>query len=382
MGKISPIPCSLSNGWWVVAEPEEDCGLFGLSHSNRTGSNLWGKNQFNSTFPAALCCYMLENKIPATYVNIGKSGKILNGDISIANLFGTRKALSKLYLNFEGRFKIYESTVLGSLERVDLVVSAAAEQSNGKVIEGEQFRALEVKLTVVPDNSTFAKPESEWGPELVIRPATTKYCAMSMAHTCVDAKSKAKIRKIFEKPLASVKGWGNEVEALSILQTTLNCLEEFEEAFSERQVPLVLQPIWKTEGKSPVLAKQAFDMFVWSNFALARLIRDQSMGCVGGDKITRPARSALRLARYLLEFSRSGNPHIANIYNDMTYGYQSDKDFSVNGGITRKYLTSGRVSKPRIPRSVVNKIILGDGVESLSPERRFDQSIYFLSKYK
>lgn len=363
-----------------MAKPDENCGLFGLNHSNRTGENLWGKNQFNSTFPAALCCYMLENKIPATYLSIGKGSRFLNSDISIAKVFGSQKSLNQLFFNFEARFNAYSSTIYDPLERVDLVVSGAEKPAKGATVEGQQFRALEVKLTVVPDNSTCRKPEVEWGPELVIRPATTKYCAMSMAFACTNEK--ATIRKIFEQPLNSVRGWGNEVEALSILKTALYCLEEFENAFSDRQIPLVLQPIWKTEGKSPVLAKQAFDMFVWSNFALARLIREQSKGCIGSDRITRPARSALRLARYLLEFSKAGNPHIANIYTDMTYGYQSDKDFSVNGGITRKYMTNGRVSSPRIPRSVVNKIILGDGIESLSPERRFDQTIYFLSKYK
>jgi hypothetical protein len=34
--------------------------LFGLKNSNRdfTSKNAWGKNQFNSSFPASLCCFL------------------------------------------------------------------------------------------------------------------------------------------------------------------------------------------------------------------------------------------------------------------------------------------------------------------------------------
>ncbi|RKZ70412.1 MAG: HindVP family restriction endonuclease, partial [Candidatus Parabeggiatoa sp. nov. 1] len=38
----------------------EEPRLFGIKHSNRDFSNKesWGKNQFNSSFPVALACYM------------------------------------------------------------------------------------------------------------------------------------------------------------------------------------------------------------------------------------------------------------------------------------------------------------------------------------
>ncbi len=34
--------------------------LFGIRHSNRdfTKADGWSKNNFNSAFPASLCCYM------------------------------------------------------------------------------------------------------------------------------------------------------------------------------------------------------------------------------------------------------------------------------------------------------------------------------------
>ena len=46
---------------------DESPGLFGLSKTNRDFSKKesWGKNQFNSSFPASLCCY-LDSKITST----------------------------------------------------------------------------------------------------------------------------------------------------------------------------------------------------------------------------------------------------------------------------------------------------------------------------
>jgi len=48
--------------------------LYGLTNSNRDFSSAyaWGKNQFNSAFPAALACYMRDKKIPAVYVKHGQ----------------------------------------------------------------------------------------------------------------------------------------------------------------------------------------------------------------------------------------------------------------------------------------------------------------------
>lgn len=43
----------------------EEPRLFGINKSNRDYSNpeTWGKNQFNSSFPAALACYLHFKKI-------------------------------------------------------------------------------------------------------------------------------------------------------------------------------------------------------------------------------------------------------------------------------------------------------------------------------
>lgn len=47
--------------------------LFGINKSNRdfTQKDTWGKNQFNSSFPAALACYMASQNIVPIYLKLG-----------------------------------------------------------------------------------------------------------------------------------------------------------------------------------------------------------------------------------------------------------------------------------------------------------------------
>jgi hypothetical protein len=61
----------------------------------------------------------------------------------------------------------------------------------------------------------------------------------------------------------------------------------------------------------------------------------------------------------------------------MDFGHQTDKEFAVNGGITRSYMTSNRRHAPILNKDCLSDIILGGGEKLLSPERRFDQTVYF-----
>ena len=47
----------------------ENPRLFGIVHSNRNYSlkDTWGKNQFNSSFPASLACYLHSRGLKAVY---------------------------------------------------------------------------------------------------------------------------------------------------------------------------------------------------------------------------------------------------------------------------------------------------------------------------
>jgi hypothetical protein len=151
--------------------------------------------------------------------------------------------------------------------------------------------------------------------------------------------------------------------------------------FYENQKPLILQPIWKTKGKSPFLSDQAFDVFVWSDLAFTRLFLDNSR--LSGNynatttNLQRSMRASLRFARCLYELSKSRKINITNIYNEMTFNLQNDKEFAVNGMKTNLYLRCERLTNPKLSKNVLKKIILNGGEKLLSPERRFDQTIFW-----
>jgi len=153
--------------------------LYGLTHSNRQGKNLWGKNQFNSTFPAALACYMRDQGKDAIYVKVVENLKTQCATLSIDELFNTDICNEHLFFDFESRHEPFQRLIEHNLERVDLVIRKLKDEKKGAA--GDALRALEIKLTVIPDSTTCNNPPDEWFPEMVIRPATIMYCAMSMA---------------------------------------------------------------------------------------------------------------------------------------------------------------------------------------------------------
>lgn len=353
--------------------------LYGIKHTNRAGAALWGKNQFNSTFPASMACYMRDHNHPAIYLTVKPDLTTECVELPVSQLFNTTLPNDKLFFEFEAKFEPYQPFVYGELERVDLVIREAIETvgQDGTVSAqaGNYLRGLEVKLTVVPDSSTYTGNPATWAPEIVIRPATAKYCALSMASIVPQEE----VNRIFLPVGSSVVDWGNSAEALQLLPKAIEALNKFHRSFSHLQQPLIMQPIWRTKGKQPILDDNAFDVFVWSDFALSRVFTD--LAAESGD-LVRYGRSVLRLTRYLYEFGRAGAGNIGTIFSNMTYNQQSDKEFSLNGGITRKYLRHSRMAAPILSKDIVKNLILHGGEKHLSPERRFDQTIYFTYEFE
>lgn len=343
-------------------------GLYGITSSNRGSNDLWGKNQFNSTFPVALACYMRDTGKKAVYLKLNKDLKITPTLISFDKVFNSKLPNDQLYFAFESKFEPYQKYSHDDIGGIDLVVKSAS---------GKYLRPLEIKLTVLPDSNTSKKKESLWGSEIVIRPATTKYCALGIADSC--HRHMADIRKRFEPIGIKIQNWGNNVEISSNLEQMLQCIDSFEKDYVTRQQPLLMQPIWKTQGQSPVLADQAFDIFIWSDFALSRLFLDSAWENKN-KKINRQMRSAARFFRFMYEISTSQKVALSKIYTDMVFGLQTDKEFAVAGRETNKYMSSPRLLTPCLPRSVITKIILNGGEEKLMPERRFDQTLYFATQ--
>lgn len=133
-------------------------GLYGLQKTNRSGNDLWGKNQFNSTFPASLACYMRDKNIKAVYLSVNSDLNVEASEIDIDDVFNSKIENSKLSFNFETKYRAYQKFAFDDIKGIDLVISD----------ENVQIRPLEVKLTVIPDNTTWELDEEDWGSEIVI----------------------------------------------------------------------------------------------------------------------------------------------------------------------------------------------------------------------
>lgn len=348
-----------------------DTGLYGIAHSNRKANDHWGKNCFNSSFPTALACYMLDNNIPAIYNKLSfQNGKpkVVASTISLKEVFNSLQTPTEnLDFQFESAFEPYQQYSFDPIDGIDLVV---------RNIDGKFLSPLEVKLTVLPTANTSHLSEENWGCELVIRAATTSYCALGM-FDAVKAHNK-QIREIFEPACADIQSWDNDFEMTHKTPLLSKALNSFQKNYLQKQKPLLMQTIWKTQGQSPLLAHNAFDIVVWSDYAFSRLFIDSAMQT---DKtMSRPMRASARLARCLWELSKSEKIRLTTIYRQMAFGNQTDKEFAIQGSKWRQYVQSERITKPLLTKDIISKIIRPGFIEKLQPERRFDQTLYFTMK--
>lgn len=343
-------------------------GLFGIHHSNRAVDDHWGKNCFNSSYPTATACYMLANNIPAIYIRLDEvDGKlcVVADEIPISQVFNCGiKSPQELFFSFESVYDPYQKYSFDAIDGIDLVV---------KDLAGNFLSPLEVKLTVLPTDQTSKQPEERWGCELVIRAATTLYCALGMFDSVEDHSRH--IREIFEDACSSIQMWDNDYEMTHKMPLLCQSLNNFQREYYTHQKPLLMQTVWKTQGKSPALADRAFDIVIWSDYAFSRLFIDGSDDVA--NTMSRPMRATARLARCLWELSKSGKIRVVDIYRQMAFGNQTDKEFAIGGSKWRQYVTADRIVRPILPKTVVNEIIEPGYISKLSPERRFDQTLYF-----
>jgi hypothetical protein len=341
--------------------------LFGIKHSNRdfAQKDAWGKNQFNSSFPAALASYMGHKNLDSVYLSLGKKQKIRRGNVSTQKLFGISPDSDDLFYSFESIYTPYERFVIGELPRVDLVTQ---KRSDGAVLKG-----MEIKLTALPDNATCDLADNQFGAEIVTRPPTIIYLACSIAS--LYQKSHLPLRQYFNVKFDKLRDWANPEIVLPHVKDMIDSLDKILLDNNSRQEPIIMQPVWKTEGKSPRLSENCLDIFVWSNFAFVELIvrelRSEPM-----PKITRQVRTLVWLFKMLYDFSKTGQFYPKQIIDDYSYNTLNDKAFAVSGMVTHAFMHSPELTKPRVKNSEIKNIILGGGQNLLSPERRFDAIIF------
>lgn len=343
-------------------------GLFGINKSNRdfTNKDNWGKNKFNSSFPVSLTNYLYSKGLDNIYLKLNENLEVVHNKINAESLFGINPDSENLFFAFESPFVQYEKLVFGNIPRDDVVTHDISSE--------KCLKALEIKLTALPDNSTCELDEKNYGCELVIRPDTIVYLACSIAILYNNKDEKEKLRLIFGNEFEQIKDWTDPASVLPYIAKMAQKLDEIFLDKSDYQEPLILQPVWKTLAKSPKLADKCLDVFVWSNFAFTRLFIDASKNLNG--KINRQSRSLIWLFKMLYDFSESDQINHSKIIDELSFNTKNDKAFSVNGKVTYPYMKCESLTEPRINKSEIKEIILGGGQNLLSPERRFDAIIY------
>ncbi|MGE7780441.1 HindVP family restriction endonuclease [Peribacillus sp. NPDC097264] len=342
-------------------------GLFGLNKSNRdfTNNKSWGKNQFNSSFPASLACFMYSQGLEPVYLKLDSELKVEHKKIAVETLFGLEPGNENLYFAFERDFVPYQQFVEGTLPRVDLVTMDNSTTSC--------LRGLEVKLTALPDQTTFMLRDETYGCELVIRPDTIVYLAVSIATAYSDKQQD--LYDLLHPVCGHIENWTNASEILPQLQGMVTALDEVLLSNLDKQSPLIMQPVWKTIGKSPTFADNCLDMFIWSDFAFTRLFVDITKECAEAENVSRIMRTSIWLTKILYDYSRNGQINHETVIDELSYNTKNDKAFSLPGVKTHKYMTCNELTNPRVTKNDISRIILGGGEKFLSPERRFDAVI-------
>ena len=344
--------------------------LYGITEQNssRHGDDLWGKNEFNSTFPLSLCLLMRDEEVNPVSV-ISQNGKICSTDLkwSMEEVIGAK--VSNPYYSFEKFFDGNRSFLKNAsdADSIDLVVS----------FEGIDSIPLEIKLTVVPDSGTASQDATQWGPELVLRPVSSAYAMMRLSGNLIDPDNVEVKQQVIDElsPVYdSITDWTDSAEIFSKAYYLRKGLSAALKAAECLQRPFLIQPIWRTRGQSLALCEQCFDVFVWSDVAVMRVPIDRSNNG-RAIAISRPLREIARHVRAMFNILDIGNFSYKEIYKGMSLGTQTDKAFSIAGRITRGYLKHHRLQHPYYHRDTLQKIILNKGEAKLKPERRFDAAV-------
>lgn len=347
-------------------------GLFGLNHSNRdfTQKEAWGKNCFNSSFPASLSSYLSSCKLENVYLKLNSNLKVVHSNISTTDLYGIEANSDNLFYAFETQFTPYQQYLIGNIPGVDLVTQARNT--------GICLQAIEIKLTALPDNTTCELSEDFYGCEIVIRPDTIVYLACSIAE--IFRPNLDRFQSLMRGDFEEIVDWSDPNSVIPHIPNMVNIIDSIALSVLENQKPLLMQPIWKTKGKSPKLADNCLDVFVWSNLAFTRLFIDLAKAEIDlygrVRTIARHTRTVVWLFKMIYEFSFNSSFNHKRIIDNLSYNTKNDKAFAVSGRVTNVFMKSDILKLPRIKKNDIKNIIIGGGQNLLSPERRFDAIIY------
>lgn len=355
----------------ISNSPNQYPELFALRHSNRDFSQreAWGKNCFNTSFPASLCSYLYSKNLDNIYLKLNSNLEVEHSNISTKSFYKIDPNSENIFYAFETQFTPYQKYLIGVLKGADLVIQ---QKDTGACLQ-----AVEVKLTALPDNSTCDYlDENLYGCEIVVRPTTIVYLACSISE--YFERNINLLQNLIIGNFEEINDWTEPLEVIPHLSNMVDSIRTIILTMVEVQQPSVMQPIWKTIGKSPQLADNCLDVFVWSNLAFIKLILDSSKldrKSLQTITIGRHIRAVIWLFKMIYDFSLQSQFDWEKITN-IAYNTRNDKAFSVNGRFTNPYMKSEVLRIPRVQKHEIKEIILGGGQNLLSPERRFDAIVY------
>ena len=341
-----------------------DPGLFGQKYSSRDYryEESWGKNQFNSSFPASLVAYMGSKGIDPIFICTNKKNEIVHRLITAEKLLGVNPLSDDAYYDYEASYYPYEQYYTASKkEKIDLVMINRKTQS--------PTSGLEVKLTTLPDNTTKDLPDADYGSEIVVRSPTILFLACSICSCYGSTTGRNKLHGVLNTIGHEIKDWSEIRQVLPYYDAIKEAILNVSSTLHNKQVPLIIQPIWKTDKKLTDLSERCLDVFVWSNLSVIQMALRES---TPNNDISRNQRTIIWLYKMLWDFTQFGKFNYTDIVNSLSYKYKTDKAFAISGKLTNPFLRSAELERPRISKYEIKNIILGDGQKLLRPERRFD----------
>lgn len=304
---------------------------------------------------------MFSKGVKPIYIKTSSDNSISHSFIDANDLFGINPLSDDAYYNYEAGFAPFEKYYQGEREKIDLVMM---NRKTNQLLTG-----LEIKLTALPDNTTKSESESNWGTEIVMRPPTICFLACSICNNYTTLEKKERLRS-FLRCVPQINHWEEMNEVIPHYNAILSSLLSISKDLTERQSPLIIQPIWKTEGNKMRLKDNCLDVFVWSNLSIIQMCCSEESSHIS--RLNRFHRTIIWLYKMLLDYVTYDTFDYKRIIRLQSYNLANDKAFALPGTKSLRFIKSDIIIKPRISKYEIKNIILGGGQDLLSPERRFD----------
>ena len=335
----------------------------GIVNSNMSMEGLWSRDLFPKSFSVALCNRLRDTGTDVNYI-VTDRNECRVVPLSVDSLYRTHTASEELIFDFDS-ICIPHLELASGIPESDLILHEP---------DCRKLCRLDMQASVIPDASTKGLAAELMGPEMTVRTPTLKNLALSMAESLMDVRSD--VVSILRRAIPDRMDWSDWGSVSPYTEDIVYSLNHLQDVHRDRQHPFLLQSVWKSEDGGPFMAKDALDVFVWSNHAFSRLFLDSTRK-TSDDSATRPLRSTVRLYRMLLEILEGRHPDLDRIIVETQYGISGNKEFMVNGKATNRVMYCDRLVNPAVS-ALDSTFLLSSGSERMiMPERSLEMSMYY-----